>query len=511
MKLSTRPYDIPLALLAAALVALYSLSAGGGFPLDDSWIHQVYARNLGLHGEWSFVLGQPSAASTSPLYTVLLAVGHALRVPYVFWTHALGALALAVGALLGARIAERAAPNSRFAGPAAGVALALAWHLIWAAASGMETMLFCTLTLLLLWLAARELDVGDSRRALRGAAWGVVAALTVTTRPEGALAAAIIGGLLLLARPAGSLGWMLGAGCGFAIGIAPYLALNLTLAGSPVPNTAAAKQAQIAPRLALSYPQRVADLIYPLIAGGQLLLLPGLIWFAWRVGGALRTRPAGWLWLALLIWPAALIALYASRLPAPFQHGRYVIPALPMLIIAGVIGTLALVDANRQGMLRRVMARTLAICAVLLFAFFALIAGPGAYRTDVQIIEEEMVAPARWIADNITEDELLAVHDIGAVGFFAPRSILDIAGLVNPEFAPIYHDGPAVWALLEARGARYLMAFPDQIPGRDVTDPRLCPLYASPGEMALRQGGGKMVIFALAWDGVCPPSSASDE
>src|SRR5581483_3131331 len=68
-------------LLAAVAVLCYVLVAyvqNGtfGFPLDDAWIHQVYARNLGTHLEFSFFPGQPSAGSTSPLWAILLAVGY---------------------------------------------------------------------------------------------------------------------------------------------------------------------------------------------------------------------------------------------------------------------------------------------------------------------------------------------------------------------------------------------------------------------------------------------------
>src|SRR5512134_2361187 len=61
-----------------------------GFPLDDAWIHQTYARNLALRGEWAFLPGEPSAGSTAPLWSALLAVGHLLHLgPYV-WTYLLG-------------------------------------------------------------------------------------------------------------------------------------------------------------------------------------------------------------------------------------------------------------------------------------------------------------------------------------------------------------------------------------------------------------------------------------
>ena len=40
-----------------------------GFPLDDAWIHQTYARNLARSGQLAFVHGVPSAGSTAPLWS----------------------------------------------------------------------------------------------------------------------------------------------------------------------------------------------------------------------------------------------------------------------------------------------------------------------------------------------------------------------------------------------------------------------------------------------------------
>jgi hypothetical protein len=124
----------------------------------------------------------------------------------------------------------------------------------------------------------------------------------------------------------------------------------------------------------------------------------------------------------------------------------------------------------------------------------------------VRIIQEEMVTPARWIADNIPTDELLAVHDIGAVGYFAPRPILDIAGLISPEVVPLVNDADSLWDLLADRGAAYLMAFPDQIPGHNPNDSRLCPVFESSGRTATNAGGAKMRIYRLSWDGGCESS-----
>jgi hypothetical protein len=114
-----------------------------------------------------------------------------------------------------------------------------------------------------------------------------------------------------------------------------------------------------------------------------------------------------------------------------------------------------------------------------------------------------MVASARWIDANIPPDELLAVHDIGAVAYFTPRPIIDIAGLVSPEIIPIVNDADALWTLLEARGADYLMAFPDQIPGDSPDDPRLCEVFNTRGEAAVDAGGANMAVYRLAWGADC--------
>ena len=504
-----RRYDVMLLALTVALVSLYVLAAGGGFPLDDSWIHQVYGRNLAHRGQWAFVEGQPSAASTSPLYTVLLAIGYSLNLPYQLWTHLLGAVALFVTAVVGARMAERLLPERRWVGAGTGLALVLAWHLVWAAVSGMETMLFSMFTIVLIVLAWREVDAlstQPARLALRGFGFGILAALATLARPEGVVLAGIIGLVMLLVRPQGMIGvimWGLCAAVGFLLAIAPYLILNYQLTGGLLPDTAAAKQAQAALWLAVSYPRRVVEMVIPLLAGGQVLLVPGIISMVVAILRRVRTNRQEIIHLLPLLWTLALILLYAARLPAPYQHGRYVIPALPSLIIMGVVGSFWLVHAARLSLVGRVITRGLAISTLLLFVVFAFGIGVTTYVRDVAIIDEEMVTTAMWIRENIPEDDLLAIHDIGAVGYFAPRPILDITGLVNPEVIPLLLNEEALWYLMETRGAHYLMAFPDQIPGGDVNDERLCPVFVTNNPTAVAAGGQNMRVYRLAWNGDC--------
>jgi hypothetical protein len=104
-----------LSLAAIVAAGIYLLAAkwavGIGFPLDDSWIHLAYARNLAESGQWAFLPGQLSAGSTAPLWTVLLAPGFLLRLgPYV-WTYALGIACLIGLGLVTERIVRRPVPG----------------------------------------------------------------------------------------------------------------------------------------------------------------------------------------------------------------------------------------------------------------------------------------------------------------------------------------------------------------------------------------------------------------
>ena len=523
--------DALIGLLALLGVAMYVASSAIiheiGFPLDDSWIHQTYARNLAERGEWAFVPGEPSVASTSPLYTILLAVGYVLNIHFFLWAFALGIAALAMAGWIGARIGGQLYPSLPHVGTWTGLAMVTAWHLVWAAASGMETMLFSTLSLAVVWIAWRELEsLPCKARALfgRGLLLGGTGAALTLTRPEGAGLVGLAAGVMLLARPFGSVrrewrayvSWYSGVGVGWLAGVAPYLALNLHIDGSLLPNTASAKQAENALALELPLVERYGRMLLPLVAGGQLVLLPGVVVTVREVLGRVRADVRAALYFLPLVWIVVDVSAYALRLPAPYQHGRYVIPVLPHILLYGVGGTLALVRNGRQGFVRRVLVRSLGLSAIaIMCGFWGL--GAQVYGRDVRIINTEMVDTAHWVRENLPPDELLAVHDIGALGYYAPRPILDLAGLVSPEVVPIIRDHEALMQFMCERGARYLMVLPDQRPAapddprlgtESVYDPDLGrtvrkPLFDTDAPYSPAAGGGNMMIYALQWPEDC--------
>jgi len=489
-----------------ALLLLLSLFAAGGyllaarmtfrpgFPLDDAWIHQTYARNLAQRGEWAFVPGRPSAGSTAPLWSLLLAAGYLLGLGPYLWAYLLGILLLAALAGLGLWGTGVLAPElPRGWRVWGGVLLALEWHMVWAAASGMETLLAAVwMTAGLLWMA------GGVRR---WGALGVFIGLAVWVRPDGLT---LLGpALVALVAPAVRRGppWadVREAGCGalrllggFVLLLAPYLLFNRALAGAWWPNTLYAKQQEYAVLRDLPLLSRVAaEFRLPLVGAGAVLL-PGAVYLLARA-----VRESRWETLAAGFWFAGYTGMYAWRLPVTYQHGRYLMPAMPIFFLLGAAGLLRMAQGASASRWGRVLTRGWLLSLGVVTVLFYLLGG-RAYAQDVAVIESEMVEAARWVRLHTPEGSLVAAHDIGALGYFGERDILDLAGLVSPEVIPFLRDEQRLAAYLDFRKADYLLTFPGWYPRLTACGQLV---FAAEGGFAPLLGGEHMAVYR--WRAPC--------
>ena len=476
-----------MAVLAAISISGYvAFSAAKyriGFPLDDAWIHQTYARNLALKGEWAFISGKPSAGSTSPLWSVLLAPGYRLGLSPYLWTYLLGWASLLGIGLTGWRVFQSLQPGKPGLAIAAGLFLIFEWHMTWAAASGMETLLFSLLVLTVLGL----LVAGYKK-------WwvlGLLTGLSAWLRPDGITLA----GPILLSILTNESSWKrrLLYAIAFLAGalalILPYLGFNLALAGTWWPNTFFAKQAEYAIYRQLPLWQRYLQQAGVLLVGAGALLLPGFI-----IGILRALRLKNWAMLAGILWLLGYLAIYAIRLPVTYQHGRYVMPAMPVYFLWSLAGMADWVKPVETRQWKRIVGRTWAAAmAVVWLAFWAI--GARSYAQSVAIIESEMVDTAQWIAQNTKPDVLVAAHDIGALGYFGKRNLLDLAGLVSPEVIPFIRDERRLAAYLDEQQADYLMTFTDWYPEL-VKKANL--VYESHGIFSPAQGGENMQVYRWA-------------
>ena len=479
---------VGVALLSVTGYVLWAYSQGlAGFPLDDAWIHQTYARNLAETGQLAYLPGQPSAGSTSPAWSFLLSIGYLLGLDFRIWAYLLGALSLAATAWLAYRLFLRLPLLQRVPGqlsrPAAalltGLFCAIEWHLVWAAASGMETILFTALSLALVEYFSSQVamrrspegpaSVQKEQAIVSAVGIGLLGGVLVLTRPEGlALSGMVILGLVIFPWPTDRsqlLSRLMAAGLSLlalAGVLAPYLAFNLRTSGAIWPNTFYAKQVEYLTNWPL--PIRFWRVFSPTIAGAQVLLLPGFGYAAY-----LLIRRREWPALLPLAWWLAMLSVYALRLPVNYQHGRYVMPTIPWLLVYGTWGTVLALRPRSANLFVRVLSRGTPLAIALLAVLFW---GRGAlaYGDDVAFIEGEMMAMARWIEENTPADTIIAVHDIGAVGYLTDRPLLDLAGLITPEVIPFMTDADKLADWMLERGAGYAIFFPDFSPTYELLD-----------------------------------------
>ncbi|MCB0181795.1 MAG: hypothetical protein KDI62_26440, partial [Anaerolineae bacterium] len=124
------------------------------------------------------------------------------------------------------------------------------------------------------------------------------------------------------------------------------------------------------------------------------------------------------------------------------------------------------------------------------------VVGAQAYGRDVRIIESEMVAAARWLDQTAEPQALIAAHDIGAIGYFTRRPLIDLAGLVTPEVIPIIRDEPALFDFIVTRQADYLVTFPSWYPEM-TAQPSLNVVYRTDALWSVQAGGDNMVVYRI--------------
>ena len=494
----TKPTGQPLgwpwlALAVAALgcllyfgAELYFLDGHLGFPLDDSWIHLQFARNLAEGHGFSYDGLRPMPGSTAPLWTALLAlgfVGGSTLVPLI-WAKVLGVVCFFTALLACDRLAVELGLSTRGRRLVTVVVASSHW-LVWSALSGMEILFFTSLALWGLALEQRE------RRGPRGEGaaaipWSLpVFALSALARPEGYLLLALALGWRLLELRADDEGWHVGwrpvdrggrlAVVAVALLVLPNLLFTYWASGSLLPTTFAVKAGGIAdPIPDGAYLRAVLDVL----ARSQpiLLLLAG--------AGALRLvaragRP-GAAGLLPVLWPLGQVAVY-SLLATPGgpvivgNFGRYYFPLLPLVALFGVLGAQEL--GSRLGPRTSIFGwraplRAGLVCLVLAPNFWGLLHGPGRYAQTLANVEDSDVRAARWLARHLDPEARLAVQDIGAIAYHLPNPIIDLTGIVEPSILPTLRgdDAPEVYweerlqAYLAERQPDYLVIFPRSYP-----------------------------------------------
>lgn len=492
---------------AAALAAALTLALGvfllrtrqlagevglEAFPLDDSWIHLHFARNLAEGHGFSFNPGVPVPGSTAPLWTLALGALFAL-----VGSHPVLAKVVGIAATLGsAALAGRLAwiwTGGPGLGLLAALLVTLAGPMVWGALSGMEVAL------------AALLVTGALVHHARGRPWagGVALGLAVLARPE----AIVLAPLFWLAGPLTGrrlLAWALP----IAGALAPWVAFSLATTGSVLPATAAAKiegglvgllagVREPLRRMLVERPWQFelewarwlwrVDVLLP------CLLLPGLWWLGRRVGRAALV-PAS----VLLLHPLAMAWLAPYRGPS-FQEGRYSIHLLPLAFVVAAAALAPLRSSGGASRVKRALG-PLAAVALLAGVVAALPSAASRYGRAVQNIEAMQVHLGHWVARHTDPTARIAANDIGAIGYVSRRQVIDVMGLITPAIIPFRRDGEAgVLRYLEHVCPDYLIVFPAWFPVLTGMADRFHPLHRVRLDHNEVAGADELVVYEAAW------------
>ena len=449
--------------LAAAVAAYWTLTfallmvglgrTGGVFVYaqDDPYIHLTIARTLAIHGVWGIRADEFASASSSPLWTALLAVLWKVGARATWWPLVLNLIAGA-GTLSFAHevLRPRLLPIPRFL---ALMVLTAATPLPTLALIGMEHSLQILLVLALVWVATGIIE--EEARSRIGLLC-LLAALLAATRYEGLLVVGAAAAVMALNRR-----YIAACASGLA-SLAPVVLFGVysTVHGAlPLPNSVLMKSGpgRFA-TLGSGIAAVASDWLAVLNIFGRppvltltiaVLLALAFMWTAHNREDA-RIRNAGLIFLASVTLHVCLV-----KIEWFFRYEAYLV-ALGILTMALACSLRMRGALPRLPQERTMPASMLAILLCLPVAVRSLSAvavTPGAMRN----VFEQQYQMGLFFRGAYPGDPI-AVNDIGAVGWLSPSPIVDIVGLATKEVADLKRhrrfDGPALERLIAVRGVR---------------------------------------------------------
>jgi len=499
------PWLTSLLLIGCLTLGLFALNAyhftngQGGVPLDDSWIHFQFARNLARGDGFSFNPRQPTAGSTAPLWTLLLAgvyaVGGRFPVAGQLLSGACFLAALAATYALGKRLT-----GGRWAAWLASAVVATNGRMVWAGLSALETCLFATLSLL-------AIDAYLSDRTAQRYRPGTAAlfGLAALARPEGYLlfALALADFIFTLyalrithhvSRFKHHVSRILLPAATFTAIVLPYAIFSWCTSGHLLPNTYHAKAV---------FDFRI-DFDFLSVAARYLifdhpLLLP---FFVLGVGVLFRRASL------LSLWGVGLPLAYAFLHTGLYQHGRYLIPLIPCNAILSIVGLLEArrILATKRPRAQRFLNKLSILCVLCVFMVvgtaWRLPAMAHLYAWNVDNINEMQVALGHWVAEHTPSDAVLALNDIGAITYISERPVVDLVGLVTPEIIPLLCSPDRDVHLadfLAQRRVQYVVIFPNWFPGLAARHDLLEPVHQVTLERNTICGGETMIVYRVHW------------
>ncbi|MDQ6695132.1 MAG: hypothetical protein M3014_12060 [Chloroflexota bacterium] len=536
--LTAQRLDIPWIIAATALitlaVTLFGLWGSNGHlapPLDDTFIHFQYARQIAAGHPFQYNTGDaPSSGDSAFIYPFLLAPAYLLGLDglkVLIYADLLNFAAHIALVVLLYKLALQLA--GRTVALLSVTFVLLDGSLNWTFSTGMETGIYAAALVAFFYLCARDLQ----RR--RFGPLVALGALTALIRPEAhiivSLACLLIvaylwrsdrfsAGYLLLLLPV-------------VIGLLPY-GLNIAMTGNWQYNTAASKSVLYLPytplheklSLIVGYAVTAVKNIYfgtdigrspfPLFAATLAVAGVGI-----AVAPTTPTTPSTrhFRFLNLLMALTLILGIMLAFLLPPIHFYRYNQPYDAFFYFFFAVGLAALARlaaraASPGGVAsegpafagRYSVLVAGSVVAVLLLPQF--VTYFFAFSDSTRDIYYQQMAFSEWVKENTPADARIGVNDTGAHKYMADRYIIDLIGLTYNPLRGAYFSGwgtiyDTLAGLPEKERPTYLLIHPDVfitgIPD-SVGQKLLTPIYSITVQNPIITAGPTEVLYKINWE-----------
>ena len=453
------PLKTPMAWALMAVSAVFVLIGilYRNFTIDDAFIFLVYARHLATTGQMAFNLGEPVNAISSPLWFCISFLGYKLSSPLGSLDMPVLVMRLASGvftwtaACLFVVLAFRLLSSAALRALAIALFLSDAWLWRWAF-SGMEAGLAMLLVTVSLFLYTSRNSLFRFWSAL------LLMSIGALTRPELAVLSLLVMADYLRNVGAGRDRVQIPTAIISVLAAAVPVVLWLTFAHktmhSVIPQTAAVKSGIVGRGESLRYAAQVLFASQPVAI---TLCAMGCIMFAWtriaRRSIAAETEHEHWrLLLPFGLWVVALPAFYVFREYVPLA--RYLLMIMPCLVIVSVM-SFEWMATHVAGVRRGIGALALG-AGLAAWAVWGFVTVTRALPVSGGQMEKAYRVMGRWIREHTPQDARIAAGEIGTLGYYGDRYLIDCGGLVLPaNQLPLWQRGPTT--LLKAVKADYTL------------------------------------------------------
>jgi hypothetical protein len=452
---------LPCAYVIGVSALLYFLLLDWAY--DDPFITYRYAQNLAHGSGFVYNLNELVLSTTTPLFTLLLAfLSPAFpSIPHI--ANLIGAISLALGALFLWDLAQI------WGTPEVGWAALLLYPTLTLPATtvGSETPLYIALCLGTFTLYARQ----------RYTPAAIAAALACLARPDGVLVVVVIAAdFLLRSKPFSPRG----AGAPHREKI-PWKAVLIFLClflswyvfawfyfGFPLPVTLAAKQQQSTLVVSQHFLRGFLWILSWYITGWQywieaILAVLGAVWL-WVQARA---------WLLLLAWTGLYFAAYTLlQVPRYFWYYAPLVPGFIALVGLGAAAVAHMVRHGSWNLARnnknqeiapgrpliaeepktRARLANIVTLTILVSITTAQVADLWKMKENPDRRAAAYRAVGSWLRENTPADAVIGSLEVGVIGYYAERRMVDFAGLIQPEVAiqlgrSQSYDEAAAWTM----------------------------------------------------------------